>query len=926
MKLRQAVYRKLSLFLILLMAAAFVMPIGAVSAAVSTKDKAVKFLQDDFNTRGVQNNDLGVGSYALFVLNEAGVDVSSWVYNGTSLKDAVIDAVYDDISNQGANSAKILVQDLAASVALNKTDYKNQILQILKNRQTSTGFDGGDYGIFSNIPAFDLLGRTNLISEINTNQAKTYILGAQDTTASDAAYGSWGYTYSGSYYPDFIVTAMAVRVLNSLDPGKSDSMIQQAISSGLNWMKNQQQADGSFLAGWDDPLIDTCEVILTLKLTGIDPTTWISSGGRSAADYLASEAMNPDGSFGTSKNDMDAIWFLSANNLLDTQFYLEPSSATMNTGDKKQLKAIWKNANGTTDVAQYADWSVGDSSIVSIESNGLVSALKAGQTVVKAVYNGVTASTALTVSSSPDTGGGTVPTTKKVGLAVVGTSGELLFGPASVSVTQSNKWGLTVLGALDSSGISYHSTNGSYGILVDSIEGQASSGLTGWMYVVNGQIPGVSSEKYNINSGDNIIWYFSKSMDQQPPKWDDLVNQKQTSSGSTSAQTPIQTVAPVSDTSLNAAVQNADSVGMVVLQTDNTQTALALSNDQLSKILSTGKPLAVTVQGVQFVLSVDSLKVPEMTAVNAAQLQLNAQKLGNGDAQSLIKPFADKLELAGDVYELNALVVNKDSSQQKIKQFPDCKISLPVPEALREAATTGKIMAYRYNEDSKVWEQMGGTYDAASGTIIFKTNHFSKYALLEDVSPGNFKDVAGHWGQKEIEFMATKGYVIGVGDKKFAPDNKVTRAEFVTILTRVAGLKANPGGAVRFSDVPTDAWYRGAVGAAVNAGLVTGVGKDKFAPDQLITREQMVAMIVQLMAKNGLNTSISDTDAVKVLAKFIDKADISSWAHMPVAFLVREQLMSGRASNQFAPLGNATRAEATVALYRALQKLPQLGK
>jgi prenyltransferase beta subunit len=884
---------------------------------------AADFLYNDYTNRGMNNTDTGVGSYALYVLSEAGVDVSPWVYNGTSLKNAVTDAVSNDISNQGAKSAKTLAQDLAVAIALNATGEQAQLLQILKNRQNIGGFDTTAYSEYGNLAAFDYLGRLGKMDQMNQTQAKSYILGLANTTVSDANYGSWP-----SSWPDLIATAEAIRALHYLDPTNSDAEIQAGIENGQDWLKKLQQADGSFSASeYDDPLIDTCEVVMTLKVLGTDPTTWTSSSGKTAIDYLNSSALNPDGSFGTSKNDMDATWFLAANNLLDTQFYIDPSGATMNTGEKKQFKAIWKNANGTTDVSQYADWSAGDGGIVSIDSHGLVSALKAGQTVVKAVYNGVAASVALTVSSLSNPGGGTVPTTtKKVNLAVVGSSGELLFSPSSVSVAQSNKWGLTVLGALDSSGISYHSTNASYGVLVDSIKGQASSGLSGWMYVVNGQIPGVSSEKYNINSGDNIIWYFSKSMDQQPPKWDDLVNRNQTSSGSTGAQTPVQPVAPVSDTSLNAAVRNADSIGMVVLQADNTQTALALSNDQLSKILSTGKPLAVTVQGVRFVLSADSLKVPEMTAANASQLQLNAQKLGTGDTQSLIEPFADRLKSAGDVYELNALVVNKDSSQQKIKQFPDCKISLPVPEALRAAAATGKIMAYWYNEDSEVWEQMGGTYDAAGGTISFKTNHFSKYALMEDVSQGYFKDVAGHWGQKEIEFMAAKGYVVGVSDKKFAPDNKVTRAEFVTILTRVAGLKANPDGAARFSDVPVNAWYRGAVGAAVNAGLANGVGKDEFAPDQLITREQMAAMIVQLMAKNGLNTYISDADAVKALAKFTDKADISSWARIPAAFLVQQQLMSGRASNRLVPLGDATRAEAAAVLYRALQKLPQLGK
>ena len=931
----KTMFKKLGLFLVVLMTVALLLPMataGVAGAAISPANNAVQFLYNDYTNNGINNSEVGVGSYALYVLYQAGVDVSTWVYDNVNLEDAVISAVSGDISNasdQSKVSAKLLAQDLAAAKALGQDGYNLavQLVQIMQNRQSSNGFDKGEYSLFSNVPAFDLLGRAGSISVINTVYAKEYILSRQ-LTVNKEVYGSWGGSWTDDkgthYFADFMATAQAVRALHYLNTESNDASVQAAIYSGLDWMKNQQQDDGSFVTGWDDPVIDTSEVIVTLKILGMDPADWKSSGGKSAVDYLVNDALNADGSFGTSKNNMDATWALCAYNLLDTQFYLDPSSATLNAEDKKQLTAVWENAYGSTDVTQYADWSVADSSVAGVDK-GLVTALKAGQTVVKAVYGGLTASANLTVnSSSPGGGGG--GTAKTVGQAVVGMNGELLSGPSYVTVSETNKWGLTALGALDSAGVSYHTSSWAFGILVDSIGGQANSGMSGWMYAVNGQAAGVAPEKYNIKNDDKIIWYYSKSMDQQPPKWDDLV--KQNSSGGAGGQTAALP-SPVSDTALNAAVQNAAAAGLVVLQADNTQTALTLSSAQLTKILNTGKPLAVTVQGVQFVLSAESLKVPELTVANAAQLQLKALKLSSGDAQSLIEPFAGKLKLAGDVYELNALVVNKDGTQQNIKQFPDCKVLLPAPGEAREAAAAGRVMAYRYNENSKAWEEVGGTYDASGGDISFKVDHFSKYALLETVSlpvGKNFKDIAGHWAQKEIEFMAARGYVAGVSDNQFAPENTITRAEFAAILTRMAGLTTDPGGAERFSDVPAGAWYRGAVCAAANAGLVYGTGKNSFAPDEPVTREQMAAMLVRLMAKSGLDMTVSDAGAVKMLAGFSDAAGVSPWARTPVALMAGERLMTGRESGRFVPLGNTTRAEAAVVLYRAMEKLPQLGK
>ncbi|MGB9803902.1 S-layer homology domain-containing protein, partial [Desulfofundulus sp.] len=125
----------------------------------------------------------------------------------------------------------------------------------------------------------------------------------------------------------------------------------------------------------------------------------------------------------------------------------------------------------------------------------------------------------------------------------------------------------------------------------------------------------------------------------------------------------------------------------------------------------------------------------------------------------------------------------------------------------------------------------------------------------------------------------------------------------------------------RFSDVPQNAWYAGMVGAAAKAGLVRGVAEHSFAPAQPITREQMAAMMVRLMARKGLDVTIGGASVSAILAGFKDAASISPWARNSVALVVREGIMKGRAAAGFTPAGNTTRAEAAVVLYRVLQKL-----
>ena len=156
-------------------------PRGAEAATLQeVKEKAIYFLYREYAQNGVANSEAGVGSYALYVLKEAGVDIGSWTHNGVSLREAVINAAKQDISRADGVRTKFLVHDLVAMHVLGESTLSDQLMGILKERQTERGFEDMDpLSVYSNIPSFELLGRAGLLGEINREWAKKYILDRQ---------------------------------------------------------------------------------------------------------------------------------------------------------------------------------------------------------------------------------------------------------------------------------------------------------------------------------------------------------------------------------------------------------------------------------------------------------------------------------------------------------------------------------------------------------------------------------------------------------------------------------------------------------------------------------------------------------------------------------------------------------------------------
>ena len=238
------------------------------------------------------------------------------------------------------------------------------------------------------------------------------------------------------------------------------------------------------------------------------------------------------------------------------------------------------------------------------------------------------------------------------------------------------------------------------------------------------------------------------------------------------------------------------------------------------------------------------------------------------------------------------------------------QVTVPVSTGFNDAR---KVAAYYLNETTKKSEYVGGKLN--NGNFEFKTNHFSKFVVVEnDLS---FGDVEKHWAQDEIEVLASRLITTGKTDTKFDPQGKITRAQFAVLIARALNLPENEYKGT-FTDVPVNMdWAYAEIEAAQKAGVVNGVSKTKFSPNVLITREEMATIIIRAVKyQNEDLLNNLDTNIV-----FVDTSSISSYAQETVIQATALGIVNGRTGKKFDPKANATRAESAVMLYRALDKL-----
>ncbi len=518
-------------------------------------------------------------------------------------------------------------------------------------------------------------------------------------------------------------------------------------------------------------------------------------------------------------------------------------------------------------------------------------------------------------------GGGGVGNEFSVSIAVVGKAGELLYGPGSVFVSEAGEWGCTAMGALHATGLNY-TMSSQFDGYVDAIDGQAKSGLNGWMFKVNNVTPMVLARDKTVKKGDKIIWWFSSDMEDPGPDWDSLAAPAGGAAGGAAATvtTTTKNSPQISKEVQEALDKIAELLGLKQGSTDmgpvgEAATAVVVieSNERItrSRLAELKEALSDNIVGLEQKVEADkgasfsdklgevNLYIPAGALKNDITVSINeAVFTGEGAGDDGAAP---------DGYRQLSSVYKFGPDGTTFAQPATLILKVPIPLLVKPA---NLVLAW-YDRSNNRWVAIPAVVDVVNGLIIAEVSHFSNFAVLARQEKKSFDDVTADsygWSREAVELLSGAGIVSGTGGARYEPERAITRAELTSILLKAMNLPAADGGA-SFTDVTGGEWYAACVAAAAKAGLVAGYEDGAFRPDRTITREEMVAVLVRALdLASPANAALS----------FSDESSISPWAKNSVAAVVSGGLIKGYPDGTFQPQGSATRAECAVMLYHAL--------
>lgn len=166
------------------------------------------------------------------------------------------------------------------------------------------------------------------------------------------------------------------------------------------------------------------------------------------------------------------------------------------------------------------------------------------------------------------------------------------------------------------------------------------------------------------------------------------------------------------------------------------------------------------------------------------------------------------------------------------------------------------------------------------------------------------------WAKDSILKLYHMGIINGKGNRRFAPNDILTRAEFAKIAVMVNGGSVE-NASVDFVDLSTNDWSYPYVASAYQKELIHGIGDRRFGGDMSITREDMAVILLRMLQSAGIGIESGNVS-------FTDESDISDYAKDAVSVLNQMGMIRGVGDGKFDPKGITTRAQAAVVFDRFL--------
>lgn len=531
--------------------------------------------------------------------------------------------------------------------------------------------------------------------------------------------------------------------------------------------------------------------------------------------------------------------------------------------------------SSTVTVTVYSSLVSSNPDVAAVSPSGVISAMQPGNTVIEAVYGTHRASVPLTV----------IPSLQNLSLR---------SAPASMSVGSTQQ--LRVESVYSDGTIADITPSASYASSDPEIANVSSSGL------IRALKPGLAA--ITVTFGERSIIHNLRVTEPEI-------------SGETSGTKPAPVPAPSDWLELSAKDLQPSSGGKISIVLPEGKLGIRLP--VTAGDLTGGNSLEV-VSG-KIVLSLpeellrqlaDRLSIEDR---NETRIQLEVRPIESKEARRIQDGIAIKekarISFTGDLLQLTISLVMKDGSKRIVDGLETpMRIAFPI-----QASKNRDVLGiYSIGVDNEL-EFIGGTIK--DGMLETELYIPGRYAVIE--YDKTYEDVpAEHWAASIVRILSAKHIVEGIDELRFAPEQRVTRAEFTALLVRLLNLKT--ASSQTFEDIDSEAWYADSIKAAVENGLVNGIDGTHFEPERAVTREEMAVMLIRAYryAKN-----MNSNDSSSTLPAYTDAQLISDWAKASVLDAAALGLldMDGRGSGMFVPDGETNRAESAAVIYRLYTKL-----
>jgi hypothetical protein len=435
---------------------------------------------------------------------------------------------------------------------------------------------------------------------------------------------------------------------------------------------------------------------------------------------------------------------------------------------------------------------------------------------------------------------------------------------------------------------------------------------SGWLYQVGTDYPVIGISSYYLNSDASVTLRYSLDYTADVP-WEGTQKQDEqislTLSGGTlevaAEQDGNNLSLTLEDDDVDALIQGKDTAGRVNIDVSSVSGVddVTLNKTAFSAIANAASGGTVTGATVKTGRA--------SVTLSAAALQ-NIAKQAGGEEISIRAAEASQTGLSAAQKEtignnpVFELAMHSDGTP--ITQFEaDVTVSIPYTPTADQLSEGFKV--FYIDADGKAQEVTGAYYDAATGSIVFTTTHFSLYMI--GYRP--FADVgSGDWFYEAAYHCADNGLFNGTSQTAFSPDVTMTREMFVTVLYRLAG-EPEVSGTADFTDAAAiSAWALDAVLWASGNEIVSGYPDGSFQPQGEISREQMALILYHYATIAGYDVSGT---ASAGLDAFRDGTDTGLWAVTALRWAVNAGLVNGNGDGTVKPQGEASRAQVAQILY-----------